>query len=336
MALICNQYMIHFIRFSDKEGGVILKTQRFRVSFYLVFIIIMLIVAFAASASGEPMAYTDALGRAVDLSNHDRVIAAPGSFAEVWVLAGGQLVGATRDAFEEGRIAIGPMDLGSLKDPNLETILALSPDLAILNAETPGQVRLDEPLRAAGVETCYFTVETFGDYLSMLETLTQATGCADLYESNGLAVQSRIAAAIERAAGHSPPSVLLLRAHSTGLDVLVSDSMAGAMLRDMGCVNIAEQSPSLLHQLSLESILMLNPDYIFITVMGSAENAMASIAALLTDNPAWASLSAVRNGRYIILPKELFHLKPNARWGEAYEILADILYPDSNYGTEGE
>jgi len=28
-----------------------------------------------------------------------------------------------------------------------------------------------------------------------------------------------------------------------------------------------------------------------------------------------------------VLNKELFHYKPNARWGESYEILANILYP---------
>lgn len=27
------------------------------------------------------------------------------------------------------------------------------------------------------------------------------------------------------------------------------------------------------------------------------------------------------------MEKELYHLKPNARWGEAYQKVADILYP---------
>ena len=48
----------------------------------------------------------------------------------------------------------------------------------------------------------------------------------------------------------------------------------------------------------------------------------------LTDNPAWSSLKAVQNGQYYVLDKRLYNQKPNARWGEAYEKLADILYPD--------
>ena len=46
------------------------------------------------------------------------------------------------------------------------------------------------------------------------------------------------------------------------------------------------------------------------------------------SNPAWAGLTAVANDHYVVLPKELFHYKPNARWGESYAYLAEILYSD--------
>ena len=35
-----------------------------------------------------------------------------------------------------------------------------------------------------------------------------------------------------------------------------------------------------------------------------------------------------RNGRYYVMDQRLYNVKPNARWGEAYEKLADILYPE--------
>lgn len=46
----------------------------------------------------------------------------------------------------------------------------------------------------------------------------------------------------------------------------------------------------------------------------------------LTASPAWNSLTAVQEGRYHVMDKTLYHLKPNDRWGEAYQQLADILY----------
>ena len=55
---------------------------------------------------------------------------------------------------------------------------------------------------------------------------------------------------------------------------------------------------------------------------------MAYMEETFGSNPAWAGLSAVQNGRYVLLPRELFHYKPNARWGESYAYLAKILYPD--------
>ena len=64
------------------------------------------------------------------------------------------------------------------------------------------------------------------------------------------------------------------------------------------------------------------------TVQGNnQEAAMKNVEDMLISNPAWTSLSAVKNGNYYLLDKRLFNLKPNARWGEAYEQLADILYP---------
>ena len=63
--------------------------------------------------------------------------------------------------------------------------------------------------------------------------------------------------------------------------------------------------------------------------MGSDEEAaLGYLEEHFESNPAWAGLSAVQNGRYEVLPKELFHYKPNARWGESYAYLAKILYPD--------
>ncbi len=44
------------------------------------------------------------------------------------------------------------------------------------------------------------------------------------------------------------------------------------------------------------------------------------------ENPLWNELDAVKNNEVYFLDKNLFNLKPNARWGEAYEVLEEILY----------
>lgn len=98
------------------------------------------------------------------------------------------------------------------------------------------------------------------------------------------------------------------------------------MLDELGTYNIAENAPVLLDGLSLEEILLENPDYIFISTMGDEAAARAYMDGLLRGD-AWRHLDAVREGNYTYLPKDLFQFKPNKRWGEAYRYLADLLYP---------
>ena len=54
---------------------------------------------------------------------------------------------------------------------------------------------------------------------------------------------------------------------------------------------------------------------------------METLQQTLLNDPAWSGLKAVQEGRFYTLEHSLYNLKPNARWGEAYEKLADILYP---------
>ena len=95
------------------------------------------------------------------------------------------------------------------------------------------------------------------------------------------------------------------------------------MLAELDCRNIADGGA--LESLSMEAILKEDPDHIFV-VMQTAD-AQPILESTLLSDPAWQSLTAVQAGRYHVMDPALFNLKPNARWGEAYEILADILYP---------
>ena len=44
--------------------------------------------------------------------------------------------------------------------------------------------------------------------------------------------------------------------------------MVGGMLKEFGCVNIADSESGLLSELSMEAIVTENPDYIFIDLNG--------------------------------------------------------------------
>jgi iron complex transport system substrate-binding protein len=286
----------------------------------------------SADASLEPpqgVSFTDALGNPVRVQTPQRVVSLMGSFSEMWINAGGTLVGVTDDAYSERGLSLGDdvVTLGSYKTPSLEKILSLDPDFVILSADTSEHVALCQTLLQAGVNAACLRVGLFEEYLEVFDILTQITARRDLYEQNGLAVQRQIDAAIALAQGRKSPDVLFVRAFSSGYRAKDSDSMTGAMLRDLGAVNIADSQQSLLEDLSMEAIIAQDPDFILVVVMGAdVDKALSVVDAQLRSNPAWAGLSAVKNDRYHVLPRELFHYKPNARWGESYEYLAQILY----------
>lgn len=98
-------------------------------------------------------------------------------------------------------------------------------------------------------------------------------------------------------------------------------------MKELGVYNIADNAAILLDGLSIEEILSEDPDFIFVSTMGDEEAARAYMDSVF-ESPAWQNLSAVKNHKYYYLPKDLFQYKPNARWYDAYQYLAELLYPE--------
>lgn len=292
------------------------------------------------SSSGEStqqetqaVTFTDDLGRQVTVENPQRVAVLIGSYADIWCLAGGKatLVAAANDAWTSFDLGLGEdvANLGGVKETNLEVLLAAQPDLVLASSNTAAQVDLLPTLEQAGLNVAYFMVSNFDEYLHMLDICTQITGREDCYQQYGQALEEQVEQARQRADG-SQPKVLYVRATGSSCKVKNSqDSVLGEMLADLDCINIADSRSSLLEQLSLEVILQEDPDFIFAVLQGSdPTDAQRTLDETLLSNPAWQSLTAVKEGRFHVMDDQLYNLKPNARWGEAYEQLAQILYPE--------
>lgn len=286
----------------------------------------------SAAAAQETMTLTDDLGRSVTIERQpQRVAALIGSFADIWCLAGGadSLAAAADDTFRKFDLPISPdtINLGATKDISLEKLLAAQPQLVIASCSTAEQVALEPMLSQMGLNTVYFDVDSFEDYLRMLRVCTQITGCDENYARYGEDVQAQVDAARARADG-SRPTVLYVRATGSSCRVKGSEgSVLGEMLHAMDCANIADSEESLLENLSIEAILEADPDFIFVVEQSAdPDAAKAVLEKTLFSSPAWQTLTAVREGRVHVMDGSLFNLKPNSRWGEAYEQLAEILY----------
>ena len=293
--------------------------------------------ATAPAASGAACTFTDDLGREVTLEAAPRRVAAlTGSYADIWCTAGGRdtLVASASDAWTDFDLGLGEevANIGGAMGVSVEELLAAAPDLVLASTNIPSNQEMLPALEAAGVDVAFFSVDTFEDYLRMLEICTGLTGSPEAYQTYGEAVAEEIEAARARAAAaleeQGPEKVLYIRAAASVVKPKGSSgTVLGEMLADLGCINIADQDQSLLEDLSMEAILAADPDKILIVLQGAdPEPAKAQLEGEVLSNPAWQQLTAVREGKVYYMDKDLYHLKPNARWGEAYDHLVEILY----------
>lgn len=282
--------------------------------------------------------FTDDLGREVTVKNPQRVAALLGSYADMWVLAGGTVHASADDAWDDFELDMpdDAVNLGATKSLSLEKLFEADPDFILASTNTRIHMEWQETLESTGIPTAYFDVSGFDDYLRVLKICTEITGRADLYEKNGLAVQERINQAIEeseaRVAKEGAPKVLFLRTSASSIRAKNSqDSVLGEMLKALGCENIADSEESLLENVSIEHILIEDPDFIFFVQVGDDKEAVdAYVESFINDHPIWQELTAVKEGKVYSMDKMLYNLKPNDRWGEAYENLEAILSGEAN------
>ncbi len=284
------------------------------------------------AGGGDGYTFTDDLGREVTVDSHERVAVLLGSYADMWVLAGGEVCAAPEDAFDDFDLPLSEdtVNLGETKRLSLELLLSAEPDLVLASTNTAQHLEWQQPLEGAGIPAAYFDVACFEDYLRMLKICTDITGQPERYEQYGTGIREKIDEIIKKYADEESRTVLFMRASATSIRAKGnSGNVLGEMLESLGCINIADTNESLLENLSVESILLQNPEYILIVQSGDdTEGTKRNIDAMLDENPLWNELDAVKNGQIHILDKHLYNLKPNARWAEAYEILTEILYAE--------
>ena len=268
---------------------------------------------FGDGESEDGYTFVDDLGRSVTVTENDKIAACHASFADCYLLAGGKLCGVTSDAIDDHGLKVGDAKIiGSTKTVNKEALVASGATVALLSAALVAHKELQDTLEALGIKCIYFKVDTFEDYSRVMKHLTNITG------------RDGIKAKIPKSESRT---VLLMRAYSSGIKAKSDDNLAGLILKEFGMKNLADLNPSLLEDMSLEYIVSEDPDVIMVLTMGSEDAALAYLKSNFESNPAFSSLSAVKTQNYHVLPKDLFHYKPNERWDESYEHIAKLLYP---------
>ena len=117
------------------------------------------------------------------------------------------------------------------------------------------------------------------------------------------------------------------------MSVQLDGSIAGSVANMLGWTNVAAGTAPLENNpdaapYSLETLVDQDPELIFVTSMGKLTAIKAEMDEAMKTNPAWQSVTAVKQGRVYYLPQDLFLLSPGIHYPEAVETMAKCVYPE--------
>ena len=252
-----------------------------------------------------------------------RVVALSRSTGELWMLAGGHLVGVTEDALNLDTDAVA---MGALEELELEQVLALDPDLVIADATVDIPQAIADGLAEAGVPVLAPQILSFDDYAAEMAQLTEATDRSDLYEQNVENVRSKIDDVLAHAAKPERGSYVVLGVGESESAALGADAcVACGMLEELGLTSTGDQFAGL-EDVTLEQLREADPDWLFVLYEEDVSAGQKAFEERFESDDAWGDLAAVKAGHVVALPGELFAVAPNARWAEAYAYLSQVLH----------
>lgn len=287
---------------------------------------------FGITDNGETITFQDSREKDITVPKHPKKVAnLYNSYLSLWSLMGGEVVAVVEQADEKPVEGIEQAELvGKPSEPNVEKIIEIDPDLIFI-APFSANIEVADTFNDMGIPTVYMEVKSKNDYYRLVRIFAAILDDESQFEKYALDIENSIQDLLAKVPAEEPQKILLMMSTTRGVSVKNNQSLNGEMLTDLNTLNIADNAVTgdKSEEMSMEQIVIEDPDVIFVTEMGSDLEAIAKKRQeILESDPVWGELSAVKNGRYHVLPKDLFTYKPNENYLEAYTILAKLLYPE--------
>lgn len=276
--------------------------------------------------------------------NPKRVAVLYGSHACLYTEAGGKVsLGVSsaelykeqigRDIMkDEGVVTVAASSAG--KNWDVEAILAQQPDLIICSTAMSGYSTIAAPAEAVNIPVIALTYSGVTDYLRWFKVFCNINSKPELWDSIAVKVADDIANIILKTqkAEHKP-QILALSPGTDALSAMLVGSDMGAIIDQLGGVNLAEGTDPKLTtiDIDLEKMYALKPEMIFVRCGSTEKEVGDALNKLVEGNPVWESMDAVKDGKVYLMPKELYLYRPNSRYAESYKMLAERLYPDIEF-----
>ena len=308
-------------------------------SYFILFATLSLLLAACSPAApvaiptpttvptSAPLTFTDGLKRTVALTAPAaRIISLAPSNTEILFAVGAAAQVVGRDDFSDYPVeAKSVTDIGGSNGKyNLEKIASLKPDLVIASElNTPDQIKALEDLKI----TVYYLlnpVDLEGMFANLITVgelsghKAQAATLVDSLRQRVKAVQDKVSGVTNRPTifyelDATDPAKPYTAGPTTFIDQLIQTA---------GGVNIAGSLTTPWPQLSLEEILVKNPDMI---LLGDA--AYGNSPEQVKQRAGWTELKAVKGGNIQVFDDNLVS-RPGPRLVDGLEILAKLIHPE--------
>ncbi len=239
----------------------------------------------------------------------------PGITETVFALGyGHRLVGRTSYCDYPAEAASVP-SLGSLTEPDIEAIVALSPDVVIASTHFPEDA-LNRLIDAGQNVAVLMGQESFqGTYDGILRPVSELLGDPKAGEKLISSMEATVTDALIKVAAFSEnPTVYYVVGFGEGGDWTAGgDTFIGQMIEMAGAVNIAADVSG--WAFSIESIVDRDPDLILLP--GWAE-------AIFVTTPIYSDLRAVGNGNVIVIDENAI-VRQGPRLADGFASLVDII-----------
>ena len=311
---------------------------------YVVFVALLIVAILVISGCGPKnkqtvktngqayLTVTDDEGRKVVLPNKpERIVALAGSDLTLLDAVDVNLVG--RVTTKVGNIPARYKDLpevGVTTGVNIEKVVALKPDCVLAIA---GQHdKYIQLLESNNIPVFMLRIKSFEDVKAKLHLMSQIAGTED----KGDAVIAKLDKEVNGILNKLPKekqTVVILHATAKNVTVELDTSIAGGVAKMLRLENVAAGGNKKISgdkvPYSLEELVNRDPSVIFLTSMGEGPDIEKRMRADVTNNPAWSSLSAVKNGKFYVLPEKYFLLSPGLNYPAAIKYMAKQVYPEA-------
>jgi len=203
--------------------------------------------------------------------------------------------------------------VGGLEDANIESIVALKPDLVLLTSSSRAGARL----QALGIQVVAMEPKTLDDVHTAFEKIGALLGEKQAAEREWARMNDGIA----QAAASVPASRKGIRVYfevDSGPYAAGELSHIGELLKRLGAANIVPASLGSVPKLNPEFVVRADPQVIMIGAREAPE---------MRRRPGWQRISAIRDGRVCTLDSAQGDVvaRPGPRLAVAARILAQCL-----------